>query len=256
MPSDTDCGREREREREKKKKNKLRETYLVTTCMRVRGPTDAPKNGAPPPPTNGPEGPLWPETQHLVQTPCLRGGGQTSALDGGPLGLTRPKGGLWLRVRLVTSYKNRSAPLVAKKPQTPYTGKTRAPKRRNQCRQASEKKGLRRRMRPSPGNPKTPWRGNPPQETPIQIKTQSVQTFPGQFVQIAPLSPFLGAENRQKILAQTVCANCFFWGGSFFGWVTFPWKNTRGQIKHPEKRRTRRTHGRCGRERQRRGGQK
>ena len=67
---------------------------------------------------------------------------------------------------------------------------------------------------------------DPPKKPPTQIKKSLHKQFAqtllsvsyfilkgqgGQFVQTVP-----------KLFAQTVCANCFYLGGWFFGWVVFP----------------------------------
>ena len=41
-----------------------------------------------------------------------------------------------------------------------------------------------------------------------------------------PFFPSKQAENGRKSFAQTVCANCFYLGGCFVGWVAFPSKIT------------------------------
>ena len=82
------------------------------------------------------------------------------------------------------------------------------------------------------------WSGDPSGERPLVMKgrptqktthpnknslhKQFAQTISGQFVQIVPSFPFKISRKQTKEFAQTVCANCFYLVGWFFGWVAFP----------------------------------
>ena len=72
-------------------------------------------------------------------------------------------------------------------------------------------------------------KGRPTQKTTHPNKNslhkQFAQTISGQFVQIVPPFPFKISRKLTKEFAQTVCANSFYLGGWFFGWVAFPSQN-------------------------------
>ena len=64
-----------------------------------------------------------------------------------------------------------------------------------------------------------------PKKPSTRIKAQFAQTIAEQFVQTLPPFRFFFfglSRNRQKEFAQTVCANSFYLGGCFLGWVAFP----------------------------------
>ena len=77
----------------------------------------------------------------------------------------------------------------------------------------------------------TSWREDPPKKPPTQIKTVCTNSLRKQFRDsLCKLSPFPFKISRKqtKEFAQTVCANCFYLGGWFFGWVAFPWVPSSG----------------------------
>ena len=61
-----------------------------------------------------------------------------------------------------------------------------------------------------------------PQKTPTQIETQFAQTISEHLVQIVPQFPCKTSRKEAEEFSQTVCGNCFYLGGWFFGWVALP----------------------------------
>ena len=63
--------------------------------------------------------------------------------------------------------------------------------------------------------------GTHPKTPSTQTKTQFAQTILEQFVQTVPPFPLQNKQKEAEEFAQTVCANCFYLDGWFFGWVAF-----------------------------------